>query len=130
MEAAKEIDEQIPAKQDVAIQAPVGKPDIVVSAPGSRWWLMRPHIKSSERSSRRWNTSARISNDLKISQTQVVRPSMGAWTSWSIALAKVEVAVPLVNDDVAEMEPVTDDARSWELMGDGVLAVVGFRGRR
>jgi hypothetical protein len=36
MEAAKEIDKQIPAKQDVAIQAPVGKPDIVVSAPGSR----------------------------------------------------------------------------------------------
>ena len=36
MEAAKEIDKQIPAKQDVAIQAPVGKPDIVVSGPGSR----------------------------------------------------------------------------------------------
>ena len=34
-------------------------------------------------------------------------------------MAKVEVAVPLVNDDVAEMEPVTDDARSWKLMGDG-----------
>lgn len=34
MEAAKEIDAQIPAKQDVVIKTPGNAPDIVVSAPG------------------------------------------------------------------------------------------------
>ena len=36
MEAAKEIDAQIPAKDDVVIQTPAGQPDIVVVAPGQK----------------------------------------------------------------------------------------------
>lgn len=36
MEAAKEIDAQIPAKQDVVIKTPAGRPDIVVQAPTSK----------------------------------------------------------------------------------------------
>lgn len=36
MEAAKAIDAQIPAKQDVVIKTPAGKPDIVVSAQGAK----------------------------------------------------------------------------------------------
>lgn len=36
MEAAKKIDAQIPAKQDVVIKTPAGKPDIVVLAPTSK----------------------------------------------------------------------------------------------
>ena len=36
IEAAKEIDAQIPAKDDVVIQTPAGQPDIVVVAPGQK----------------------------------------------------------------------------------------------
>lgn len=36
MEAAKEIDAQIPARQDVVIKTPAGKPDIVVLASNSK----------------------------------------------------------------------------------------------
>lgn len=36
MEAAKEIDAQIPAKQDVVIKTPGDAPDIIVAAPGQK----------------------------------------------------------------------------------------------
>lgn len=41
-------------------------------------------------------------------------------------VGKVEGSMVLVQEDVAEMKPVTDEVRRWKLMGMGALAVTGL----
>ena len=43
-------------------------------------------------------------------------------------IARVESSVASVNEDVAEMKPVTDDVRRWSLMGIGALSMIGIGG--
>lgn len=41
-------------------------------------------------------------------------------------VGKVEGSIVIVQEDVAEMKPVTDEVRRWKLMGMGALAVTGL----
>lgn len=43
-------------------------------------------------------------------------------------VGKVEGTVMAVQEDVAEMRPVTDDVKRWKLMGLGALGVIGIGG--
>lgn len=43
-------------------------------------------------------------------------------------VGKVEGNVSLVQDDIKEMKPVTDDVKRWKLMGIGALGVIGIGG--
>lgn len=43
-------------------------------------------------------------------------------------IGRVESSVASVNEDVAEMKPVTDDVRRWRLMGIGALSMIGIAG--
>lgn len=43
-------------------------------------------------------------------------------------VGKLEGNMGLVQEDVAEMRPVTDDVKKWRTMGIGALGVVGLGG--
>ncbi|MNE75389.1 hypothetical protein D3C80_1715440 [compost metagenome] len=43
-------------------------------------------------------------------------------------IARVESSVASVNEDVAEMKPITDDVRRWRLIGIGALSMIGIGG--
>lgn len=43
-------------------------------------------------------------------------------------MGKLETSVVTVQEDIAEMKPVTDDVRRWKLMGLGALGMIGIAG--
>ncbi len=43
-------------------------------------------------------------------------------------MSKLETSVVTVQEDIAEMKPVTDGVRRWKLMGLGALGTIGIAG--
>lgn len=43
-------------------------------------------------------------------------------------MGKLETSVVTVQEDIAEMKPVTDDVKRWKLMGLGALGMIGIAG--
>lgn len=41
-------------------------------------------------------------------------------------VAKVEISIVTVQEDVTDMKPVTEEVKRWKLMGMGALAVTGL----
>lgn len=76
-----------------------------------------------QESMRRVEEQSRRSEDKSDQSRAVVHKRMDEMVN---RVHSVEKTMAVVQEDVAEMKPVTDDIKRWKLMGVGGMTVIGF----